>query len=278
MEKISINSPFRYAGGKFYARKLILEHVPDHNSYCEPLAGGASIFFAKPKVKQNHLNDLDIELMRVYKVIRDEPKALINFLKDIPALKEMHNYYKNEFKPKNELEKAGRYYFLNRISYSGIMKSQNCYWGYGDKYSMKPENWPSNIMRTSKKLQKVKLTNLDFEEVIDSLKDGTLIFVDPPYFNADQDKFYNCIFTQDDHFRLERVLRRNKDRLLIFLTYDDCYEIRRLYTWVVGMYDKSWNYCINRTDDQKNKIKRKGKRYKGNELFLLNYKSNGYLI
>ena len=41
-----INSPFRYAGGKFYARKLILELLPQHDDYIEPFAGGASIFFA----------------------------------------------------------------------------------------------------------------------------------------------------------------------------------------------------------------------------------------
>jgi DNA adenine methylase len=39
-----INSPFRYPGGKFYARKLILEHITPHNCYIEPFAGGASIF------------------------------------------------------------------------------------------------------------------------------------------------------------------------------------------------------------------------------------------
>lgn len=47
-----INSPIRYAGGKFYARKLIIEHIPEHSFYMEPLAGGASIFFAKTKVKK----------------------------------------------------------------------------------------------------------------------------------------------------------------------------------------------------------------------------------
>ena len=77
----AINSPFRYAGGKFHARKLILEHIPCHHYYIEPFAGGASIFFAKSKVKSNHLNDLDKELINVYKVIRDHPEDLIDFLK-----------------------------------------------------------------------------------------------------------------------------------------------------------------------------------------------------
>ena len=83
-----MNSPFRYAGGKFYARKLILEHIPPHQHYCEPFAGGGSIFFAKPKMPSNVLSDLDTELMNVYRTIRDEPKKLIGFLHGLPASKE----------------------------------------------------------------------------------------------------------------------------------------------------------------------------------------------
>lgn len=269
----SINSPFRYAGGKFYARKLIIDHIPPHECFIEPFAGGASIFFAKEKVPKNILNDLDEELMNVYRVIRDEPESLINFLEGKPAKKELHHYYKNEFKPKNYLERAGRWYFLNRISFSGIMNTQNCYFGYGDKFSMRPENWPRNIRRTSLKLQDVELSCKDFEIVIDKAPDGAFLFVDPPYFNADQDKFYSCVFTKEDHYRLRDTLFRNKKRLKFLLTYDNSRALWDIYEWVTEIHEKEWNYCINRTDDQKNGIKRKGERYKGREIFILNYES-----
>ena len=58
-----INSPFRYPGGKYYARKLIMEHIPPHSTYIEPFCGGGSIFFAKPKAHMNILNDKDEELV-----------------------------------------------------------------------------------------------------------------------------------------------------------------------------------------------------------------------
>lgn len=291
----SINSPFRYAGGKFYARRLILEHIPHHDYYIEPFAGGASIFFAKPKVDQNQLNDLDSELINVFRIIRDKPEALIDFLTKnslkenlipdkltkgiseghpLPACKDLHNFFKNEFVPQNSIESAGRWYYLNRTSYSGIMNNQNMYWGYGDKFSMQPKNWPGNIRRTSQKLQQVKLTAFDFEKVVDTAPDGAFLFVDPPYFNADQDKFYNCVFTTKDHYRLERCLRRNSDRLMLFITYDNSKEVRYLYSWMEEIHDKEWNYCIQRTDDQRNKTNKKGSRYKGKEVFILNFNSN----
>lgn len=285
-----INSPFRYAGGKFYARKLILEHIPEHTSYIEPFAGGASIFFCKEKVESNWLNDIDEDLINTLTIIRDRPQELIEILKvgsdskvpksiigkvkkgePIPALKELHHFFKNIYVPKNDLERAFRWFYLNRTSYSGIMNTKNMYWGYGDKYSMQPKNWGRNIERTSDKLQGVKITNLDFEEVIDNAPNDSLLFVDPPYFNADQDKFYEHFFSREDHYRLLDCIRRNANRLNFFITYDNVPEVRELYNWVNEMYDKEWNYCIQRTDDQTKKTSDKGKRYKGKELFIINY-------
>ncbi len=269
-----INSPFRYAGGKFYARKLILEHLPSHASYVEPFAGGASIFFAKIKVANNWLNDIDKDLINCYLAIRDDPKGLIEGLRGETASKERHGYYKNTFQAKSDMERAVRWYYLNRTSYSGTMNVQNCFWGYGDKYSMRPENWPANILRTSFKLQNVKLTSYDYEQVINDSEDGSFLFIDPPYFNADQDKFYTHAFKKDDHYHLCNVLLQNRDRFRFLLTYDDSKEIRELYGWAGKPLEKEWNYTLNRTDDQrKNGSKEKGSRYKGKELFILNYNS-----
>ena len=47
--------------------------------------------------------------------------------------------------------------------------------------------------------------------------------------------------------------------------------VRDLYDWMPEIHDKEWNYCIQRTDDQKNGTIRKGERYKGKEIFILNY-------
>lgn len=269
------NSPFRYPGGKFYARKLILDMLPQHKDYCEPFAGGASIFFAKKLSDYSILNDLDRDVINVLTQIRDNVEGLIDLLDGIPASKDLHAYYKTEYQPATDIERAFRWYYLNRTSYSGIMRSENCFWGYGDKYSMRPENWPPHLRTVSDKLQGVTLKALDFEEVIDSLPDGYFVFVDPPYFNADQHKFYNCTFDLRDHKRLAACLHRNSVRLFFLLTYDDHPEVRSLYTWAEECSSQGWNYTINRTDDQKNGKKKedgfKSSRSKGRELFIRNY-------
>ena len=271
-----MNSPFRYAGGKFYARKLIMQYIPDHSGYIEPFAGGASIFFAQPKAEFNWLNDIDPELMNCLTQIRDHAEALVSLIKDEVASKERHSFYKNEFRPKNKLERALRWYYINRTSYSGIMKMQNCYWGYGDKYSKRPENWPKTIFEASIKLQGVKLTTYDFWDVISAVPAESFLFIDPPYFNADQDKFYPFSFNHHDHFRLAEVLQANAHKLSFLLTYDNSQEVRELYKWCPTILEKEWNYTINRTDDQTKDGRNGGNdkkraRYKGKEIFIMNH-------
>ncbi len=268
-----LNSPFRYPGGKFYARKLIIDQIAKHDKYCEPFCGGASIFFAKELSNESVLNDKDAELTNCFVHIRDHVENLIDSLDGIKATKELHTYFK-KYTPKTKLDEAMRWYYLNRTSYSGIMKMQNCFWGYGDKYSMRPENWPRHLRRTSEKLQGVKISNLDFEEVISNLDDGFFLFVDPPYFNADQDKFYTCSFIAEDHERLMTVMKKNAGRHEFIITYDNTPEICQMYNWC-NIKDQSWNYTISRTDDQKTNKKLedgfKGKRKQGKELFITNY-------
>ncbi|MCY3769871.1 MAG: DNA adenine methylase [Gammaproteobacteria bacterium] len=269
------NSPFRYPGGKFYARRLILNVIPEHNNYCEPFAGGASIFFAKNGSAASILNDLDFDVINTFRQIRDNVEGLINLLDGIKATKKLHAYYKNTYRPTNELEAAFRWFYLNRTSYSGIMKPENCYWGYGPKYSMRPENWPPHLRTVSDRLQGVNLLSEDFEWVIDKLPNGCFAFIDPPYYAADQHKFYNCPFDQADHERLASCLFRNSRRIKFLLTYDNHSDILSLYDWAKNISNKQWNYTINRTDDQKNGTKLKdgfrGSRDKGQELFISNY-------
>ena len=270
-----INSPFRYAGGKFYARKIIDSYIPEHESYVEPFVGGGSIFFYKNKTR-SWINDTDKDLINCYRQIKNNVNDLIDSLHGEVATKERHHYYKNIFKPENNLERATRYYYLNRTSYSGIMKFENCYFGYGDKYSMRPENWGRQLLKNNSKLRDVKITSWDFEKVINKTKDvDTFLFIDPPYYNADQNKFYTKYFTLEDHERLSRVLKDNSGNLKFLLTYDNSPEVKELYKWAEYIDPKEWNYTISRTDDQKNKLQLKdghsSNRKKGKEIFIFNY-------
>ena len=66
--------PFlKWAGGKRQIAQVIKSYVPKFKRYFEPFLGGGAVFFTVQPM-QAVLNDLNSELINVYKVIRDSPR------------------------------------------------------------------------------------------------------------------------------------------------------------------------------------------------------------
>ncbi len=245
-------SPFRYPGGKFYARKLIIPLIPPHRIYGEPFLGGGQIFFYKESAKVSFLNDLDLDLISTYRVIKDSPMELIRALQDETVNRERHNFYKTS-RPQTELGRAIRWFYLNRTSYSGIMAIPSCYLGYTEGISIPPGEWGTLISRAYVRLNQgeVTITALDFEEAIAAYNQDTFAFVDPPYFKPSRKSLYQQEFEQEDHERLARVLYNNRYKFRFLLTYDDTAEARNLYRWAT-ITPQNWRYSIKyeATDQQ----------------------------
>ena len=259
-----VQSPFRYPGGKYYALKFILPflHSVPHDEYREPFVGGGSVFFGKEKAKYNWLNDLEKNIIQTYKTIADPELIgwLVNKVGSEVATKERHTEMKN-FKPSSPEEVSYKTYYLNRTSYSGIIYKPA--WGYALGKSSPPENWHKFLNNAHPKLRDVKLTTLDFEELIYAKPRGkeVLMYLDPPYYSADQKRAYTKSFNLDDHARLSNALKETT--YYFCLSYDDCKEVRDLYKWA-NIYERSWFY---------NTANSSGPRPVGNELIITNFEA-----
>lgn len=256
-------SPFRYPGGKFYALKHIIPFLSayPHDEYREPFVGGGSVFFGKPKAAINWLNDLEGNVIETYKAIQclNRSELLISRVSAEIASRERHAEVK-AYTPSNIDDIAYKTYYLNRTSYSGIIHKPA--WGYAIGASSPPENWHRFIRGANKKLSGVDLTSLDFSEVLTAPARGNriLMYLDPPYYLADQKRAYTKPFNNQDHFRLEELLRKLGHAFL--LSYDDCPQIRELYSWA-HIYEQTWFY---------NTANSSGPRKIGKELFITNYR------
>ncbi len=197
-----VKSPFRFPGSKAQAIKYIRPfwELYAHDEFREPFLGGGAVFFAKPNVRYNWINDISNELIITYKIIANPNtrKQLIKLVSKEIATKERHIEMK-EWEPKTDLEVAYKYFYLNRTSYSGIMKKPA--WGYHPKKSVPPSRWGPRIESAGLKLNDVKITSLDYHEVIEASPQGerVFMFIDPPYYEADQKRAYEYSFTVDDH-------------------------------------------------------------------------------
>lgn len=260
-----VQLPFRWPGGKFYALKILEKFILEHDEYREPFVGGGAVFWSKPKVEFNWINDIDPDLIHVLNTIKSTKgaKDLVEiFNKEQEPSKERHGEVKL-MDASTDLLRAFKYYYLNRTSYSGKMKNPS--WGYREKRSLPPDRWHERIIPCSDKLKDVKITCLDFVDVISAPASGkkVLMFLDPPYFLAKQENHYVKSFKKDDHVRLANVLKETQHNF--YLTYDDCQEVRDLYDWA-NIYEINFFYRLDNSNDNGDKRK------KGNELVITNYK------
>lgn len=226
-----VHSPFRYQGHQTYALKSILSLIPEHELFIEPFCGGAGVFFAKPKVKINWLNDINEELIKTYQVIRDKPNELINFLKKEYVSVERYNYFNKEFKPHNNFGVAIRWFYLNRTS---NLETMDKFWEQDGTIKTDFSKLDKIIFDCSRKLQGTKLVHGDFNVLINEAPDNAFLVISPPYslhHSQNRTQSYKHPFEKNDHLRIVNTLKQNTNRIKFLLTYRDCEEIKNLYSW-----------------------------------------------
>ncbi len=136
--------PFvKWAGGKGNLLSKLEALLPANFSdltnvtYIEPfVGGGAMLFYMLNKykcIKRAVINDINPDLIRCYQLIKDNPLALIERLKeiennyyhcDINGRKELYYAYREQYNYKQENidERAAVFIFLNRTCYNGLFR------------------------------------------------------------------------------------------------------------------------------------------------------------
>lgn len=263
MKKSKLLLPLRYPGGKYYAMNILepFWKSVEHREYREPFAGGATVFFTKPKAEENWLNDIDPELMTCYRIMQNREtreRLACELSREIASRERWREVL--ESVPESDYEMGKKYYYLNRTSFSGKLVSPA--WGYRPKRSLPPERWGERIIPCGEYLEETRLTNTDFAEVIRAPGQEVLLYVDPPYFLPPKHKHYRYGFETEDHVRLAEELKNTSHSF--FLTYDDCSEVRKLYRWA-NVFTTEFFYRVD------NSSCRGGSRKVGFEVIITNF-------
>lgn len=70
------HSVIRYHGGKFRLAAWVIAHMPAHTCYTEPFGGAAGVLIQKPRSYAEVYNDLDGEVVNLFRVLRDPELCL----------------------------------------------------------------------------------------------------------------------------------------------------------------------------------------------------------
>ena len=79
----------RYFGGKWMLAKWVIAHLPPHRIYVEPFGGAASVLMRKPRSYAEVYNDLDGDVVNLFRVLRsDRAPELIELIRLTPYCRE----------------------------------------------------------------------------------------------------------------------------------------------------------------------------------------------
>ena len=79
-----MNTLLKYPGGKWRIADWIISHFPTHKVYCEPFFGSGAVFFSKSADYIETINDIDGNVVNLFRVCRERPDELARALELTP--------------------------------------------------------------------------------------------------------------------------------------------------------------------------------------------------
>jgi len=223
-----MNSFLAYMGGKSLLAGRIVQRIPKHNCYCEVFAGAAWILFKKPESEVEIINDINTDLVTLYRVVKNHLEEFIRYLKWILVARDEFQRFKAE-NPETltDIQRAVRFYYLLKSGYAGRIKNPS--------FSIAPSSRPRlNLLRVEEelsavhlRLSRVYIENMHYESVLARFdRPDTFFYIDPPYYGY-EDYYGDGIFSKDDFVKLRDLLGEIKGKFI--LSINDVGEIRQLF-------------------------------------------------
>jgi DNA adenine methylase len=207
-----LRSPIAWFGGKGILARKIVPLFPPHQCYVEPFCGGASCLFAKPPSPVEVINDLDSDIVNIFRVLRDPQKfeefyrlALLT-----PYSREEYCKYRASSRTSRrgyyancvergessncdnggDVERAYRWYVVARMSFAGELGRS---WGHSVATSRRGmanavAQWLSildMLPAITERLRSVQVEHEDWLEVLTGYDTPeTLFYIDPPFVGS----------------------------------------------------------------------------------------------
>lgn len=234
----------RYHGSKWRIAPWVISHFPGHQTYVEPFAGGASVLLRKARCAGEVVNDLNGDVVNLFRVLRDPQLA-----DHLVASVTMTPYAREELERSREVatcpvERARR--FLVRSWFSlgtdGATRQSNAgfrSYAFSDKVGSLPvhqwSRFPWHLQQIAERLRGVIIENDDALEVIARYDSpGTLFYVDPPYVESTRTGnrgMYSHEMTDADHERLAALLNEVQGMVVVSGYASALYDDRLFASW-----------------------------------------------
>lgn len=232
----------RYHGGKWKLAPWVLKHLPPHKVYIEPFAGGASILLRKPRSASEVLNDLDEQVVGMFRVLRDEEQAL-----ELARRLALTPFARAEYEdwcygqPTDAIDAAHRMIcrsFMGMSSKGIWQKSGFDSRLNGDGFLSRVNSlraMPEVVIAVAERLRGVLIEREDAVKLIGRFqRPDCLIYCDPPYVAAargNSSQVYQWDMSDAGHRRLAAALRGGKSMVVLSGYPSEMYDVELFPDW-----------------------------------------------
>ena len=240
---------FRYPGSKWLLGPWIISHFPKrHETFVELFFGSGGVFFQKAPSRSEYVNDLDGEIVRFFRVLRERGVELAELLAETPYSRE--EYVSAFDESEDELENARRFLIRHQMSVAGNGGARyrsgwrhngpsNSHGGVVGQWRKRPEI----VMACSSRLLEAQIEQMDARYLVPRLDDTeTLFYADPPYLNGTRSRpgksgklYRQEMMSPEAHLQLLDALDEARGMVVLSGYPSDLYD-ERLSHW--ARYEK----------------------------------------
>lgn len=239
-----MNTVLKYPGSKWRIAPEIVEMMPNHHTYLEPYFGSGAVFFNKKPSEIEMINDLDNDVVNLFKCIQEDSEKLARALMTTPYSRKLYD----------DCFQDGVSKMINEGPYrKACLFLIKCWQGYGFRTNGYKVGWkndvqgresmyalwnwyrlPGWIIEIAERLRTTQIENRPAIEVINRFNyKNVFMYIDPPYpLNTRSTKQYKHEMTDADHEELLKTILKSKAKIMIS-SYDN-----ELYNEYLNGWDK----------------------------------------
>lgn len=215
-----------WIGGKRRLAPSILPLFGEHRCYVEPFAGAAALFFMKLPSDVEVINDINGELVNLYRVVQNHLEEFVRQFKWALSSRKVFEWQKHSrVEMLTDIQRAARFFYLQKHSFGGIVENQS----FGTATTSPPR---LNLLRIEEELSAAHLRLngayiecLPWAACIERYdRPHTLFYCDPPYW---QTTGYGVEFTLDEYKKMAELARTIAGTMII--SVNDHPEMRRIF-------------------------------------------------
>lgn len=187
-----VHPPAAYIGGKRRLAKRLVELIDatPHRTYAEAFVGMGGVFLRRrqqPKVEV--INDYSGDVANLFRILQRHYPQFIDTLRfQITGRREFERLKASDAKTLTDLERAGRFLYLQRTAFGGKVRGRNFGVSPGEPGAFDLNKLGPLLADLHERLAGVTIENLPWQAFIDRYdRPGTLFYLDPPYWGSEDD-------------------------------------------------------------------------------------------